>query len=163
MAYALILTHPGVPCVVWNHYFTFSESGSKESTYPYSGISASSTYYASNTVSGTSKSLREHIDYLIELRKRLGIEYDSVIDTTGTTSSCYVSKITGLNGELLVQIGNISTPSEVGYSGNNPIYTGTNFAIWEKGVNGTGEIVILETMTIKATSSSGWIDDSRNF
>lgn len=160
LAYALILTHPGVPCVAWNHYFTFSESGSKESTYPYSGISASSTFYASNTVLGTSKSLREHIDYLIELRKRLGIEYDSVIDTTGTTSSCYVSKITGLNGELLVQIGSVSAPTETGYSGNNPIYCGTNFAIWEKGVNGTGEIVIPETLTIKATSSSDWIDDA---
>ena len=41
--YALILTHPGVPCVSWSHYFTFSEGGNGDTTYPYSGLGASYT------------------------------------------------------------------------------------------------------------------------
>lgn len=81
LAYALILTHPGVPCVAWSHYFTFTEGGNGDTTYPNSGISAAGTYVGGSTVAGTSNTLRQHIDYLIGLRKELGIEYDSERET----------------------------------------------------------------------------------
>ena len=128
-AYAFILTHPGYPCVAWQHYFTFAESGEKVDPDQYIG---------GNTVPGTENTYRQHIDYLIDLRQRIGIEYDDVVDVVGKSSNYYAGKITGLNGEIVVVIGNGYTPSGEGYAGNNPIYAGTNFAIWEKGVNGSG-------------------------
>lgn len=134
--YALILTHPGVPCVAWSHYFTFAEGGNGDTTYPYSGLGAAQSYLAGNTVAGTEKTLREHIDYLIQLRKETGIEYDSVRTTLKADSSVYAAEITGTNGSLIVSIGGSYTPSADGYAGNNPIYGGTNFKIWKKGVNG---------------------------
>lgn len=134
--YALILTHPGVPCVSWSHYFTFNEGGNGNTTYPYSGLGAAQSYLAGNTVAGTEKTLREHIDYLIQLRKETGIEYDSVRTTLKADSSVYAAEITGTNGSLIVSIGGSYTPSADGYAGNNPIYGGTNFKIWKKGVNG---------------------------
>ena len=134
--YALILTHPGVPCVSWSHYFTFNEGGNGDTTYPYSGLGAAQSYLAGNTVAGTEKTLREHIDYLIQLRKETGIEYDSVRTTLKAESSVYAAEITGTNGSLIVSIGGSYTPSADGYAGNNPIYGGTNFKIWKKGVNG---------------------------
>lgn len=134
--YALILTHPGVPCVSWSHYFTFAEGGNGDTTYPYSGLGAAQSYLAGNIVAGTEKTLREHIDYLIQLRKETGIEYDSVRTTLKADSSVYAAEITGTNGSLIVSIGGSYTPDGDGYAGNNPIYGGTNFKIWKKGVNG---------------------------
>lgn len=134
--YALILTHPGVPCVAWSHYFTFAEGGNGDTTYPYSGLGAAQSYLAGNTVAGTEKTLREHIDYLIQLRKEIGIEYDSVRTTLKADSSVYAAEITGTNGSLIVSIGGSYKPDGDGYAGNNPIYGGTNFKIWKKGVNG---------------------------
>ena len=130
-AYAFILTHPGYPCVAWQHYFTYVESGS---------IVDYQQYIGGSTVPGTSNTYREHIDYLIDLRNRVGIEYDDKVVTTGTTSSCYVGEIVGNNGTLLVKIGNVTAATGTGYAGNNPIYSGTNFAIWEKNVDGDASL-----------------------
>ncbi|WP_294429652.1 chitobiase/beta-hexosaminidase C-terminal domain-containing protein [uncultured Treponema sp.] len=129
VAYALILTHPGVPCVAWNHYFTFAESGSLSSTYPYSGMLSDNTYYASNTVAGTSNSLRQHIDKLIQLRKDMGIEYDSIRTTVDASNGYYVAEIKGTNGNLLVMIGSGWSKTS-SYSGYEEYYSGTNFKIW---------------------------------
>ncbi|MEE0878353.1 MAG: chitobiase/beta-hexosaminidase C-terminal domain-containing protein [Treponemataceae bacterium] len=126
-AYAFILTHPGYPCVAWQHYFTYAESGSIVDSYQYIG---------GNTVPGTDNTYRKHIDYLIELRNRIGIEYDDTVKTDGTSNSCYIGEIIGNNGTLLVKIGNVTAATGEGYAGNDPIYSGTNFAIWEKGVDG---------------------------
>ena len=120
-AYAFILTHPGYPCVAWQHYFTYAESGS---------IVDSQQYIGGNTVPGTSNTYRKHIDYLIDLRKDVGIEYDDKVSTSGTSSSCYVGEIIGNNGSLLVMIGNVTTPTREEYKGKQPIYSGTNFAIY---------------------------------
>ena len=128
-AYAFILTHPGYPCVAWQHYFTFAESGSKVD---------GSQYIGGNMVPGTENTYRQHIDYLIDLRQRIGIEYDDTVQVLGTSNNYYAGKIAGLNGEIVVVIGNGYTLSGEGYEGNNPIYAGTNFTIWEKGVNGSG-------------------------
>ena len=130
-AYTYILTHPGMPCVASQHYF--AEEGWQ--------------YRGGEKVSGTDKTMKEHIDYLIQLRKDLGIEYDDIVDTEGTTSTCYVGKIEGNNGTILIKIGDITAPTETGYDGNNPIYAGKNFAIWQKNVNGSDSIVKFLTFT----------------
>ena len=133
LAYALILTHPGVPCVAWSHYFTFAEGGNGDTTYPHSGISAAGTYVGGSTVAGTSNTLRQHIDYLIGLRKELGIEYDSERETKKADSSGYAAEITGTNGSLIVLIGTGYTPSDFEYE---EVYSGTNFKIWKKDGSG---------------------------
>ena len=133
LAYALILTHPGVPCVAWSHYFTFAEGGNGDTTYPYSSISAAGTYVGGSNVAGTSNTLRQHIDYLIGLRKELGIEYDSERETKKADSSGYAAEITGTNGSLIVLIGTGYTPSDSEYE---EVYSGTNFKIWKKDGSG---------------------------
>ena len=119
-AYAFILTHPGYPCVAWQHYFTDAQSGGY----------GDSQYIGGSTVPGTSNTYRKHIDYLIDLRNDVGIEYDDKVSTSGTSSSCYVGEIIGNNGSLLVMIGNVTTPTREEYKGKQPIYSGTNFAIY---------------------------------
>lgn len=133
LAYALILTHPGVPCVAWSHYFTFAEGGNGDTTYPYSSISAAGTYVGGSNVAGTSNTLRQHIDYLIGLRKELGIEYDSERETKKADSSGYAAEITGTNGSLIVLIGSGYTPSDSEYE---EVYSGTSFKIWKKDGSG---------------------------
>lgn len=133
LAYALILTHPGVPCVAWSHYFTFAEGGNGDTTYPYSSISAAGTYVGGSNVAGTSNTLRQHIDYLIGLRKELGIEYDSERETKKADSSGYAAEITGTNGSLIVLIGTGYTPSDSEYE---EVYSGTSFKIWKKDGSG---------------------------
>ncbi len=121
-AYALILTHPGYPCVAWQHYFTYAESGSN-------GTDSGAQYQAGNTVNGTSNTLRQHIDELIELRKNLGIEYDSTRTTIAAESGYYVAKVEGTNGNLIVEIGSGWSKSST-YSDYEEYYSGTNFTIW---------------------------------
>lgn len=155
-AYAFILTHPGYPCVAWQHYFTYAESGSYDSEY-YSKIKASTTYIASNKVPGTDKTYRQHIDYLIDLRKDVGIEYDDKVSTSGTSSSCYVGEIIGNNGSLLVMIGNVTTPTREEYKGKQPIYSGTNFAIYRGNATELPEDDNSgESFTLKFTNKDGW-------
>lgn len=147
-AYTLILTHPGVPCVAWQHYFTYGQSDN--------GYSAGqSQYIGGSTVPGTSMTYREHIDYLIKLRKSVGIEYDSKWEKVSATGSQYVARITGTNGELTVSIGSAWNPSGDGYAGNGAVYSGTNFAVYQKGVNGKGNTGTGGTGTGGEVSVSG--------
>ena len=120
-AYAFILTHPGMPCVANQHYFA-------EDHWQYRG---------GNVVQGTTKTMKQHIDYLIDLRHTLGIEYDDTVTVLAKTKTNYVAKIAGTNGEIIVKIGGDKySPTGTGYAGNYPIYSGTNFAIWQKGQTG---------------------------
>lgn len=128
-AYAFILTHPGFPCVAWQHYFTAAESGH----------AGDLQYIGDTTVPGTSKTYRQHIDYLIDLRKTCGIEYDSPLEVLKAENSVYAAKITGKSGELVVVIGTegVYAPSGPGYDGKHAVYGGENFTIWQKGTDGT--------------------------
>jgi alpha-amylase len=120
-AYAFILTHPGMPCVANQHYFA-------EDHWQYRG---------GNVVQGTTKTMKQHIDYLIDLRHTLGIEYDDTVTVLAKTKTNYVAKIAGTKGEIIVKIGGDKySPTGTGYAGNYPIYAGTNFAIWQKGQTG---------------------------
>lgn len=118
-AYAFILTHPGMPCVAWQHYF--SGNGSQ--------------YLGDTIVPGTSLTYRQHIDYLINLRKAVGIEFDSPIEILEASDNCYAARISGKqegSGELVVVIGDGYTPTMEGYVGVKPVYYGSDFRIWRK-------------------------------
>ena len=119
------MTHPGFPCVAWQHYFSEDKDFR-------AGIQKWQ-YRGSEIISGTDKTFREHIDYLINLRKTIGIEYDDKAQILEALPTNYVAKITGTAGEIIVKIGcDFWRPTGDGYAGNYPIYSGTNFAIWQK-------------------------------
>lgn len=144
VAYTFILTHPGYPCVAWQHYFTDDDTNSG-SHWQYRG---------GEIVSGTDKTFQEHIKYLIELRKEVGIEYDSKMEIVNQLRTLYVAKITGTKGKITVAIGgDYWEPNGDGYAGNFPIYQGTNFKIWQKNKRG----IESKEVNITVTSSSNWI------
>lgn len=149
-AYSFILTHPGFPCVAWQHYFTAAESGH----------AGDLQYIGDTTVPGTSKTYRQHIDYLIDLRKTCGIEYDSPLEVLKAENSVYAAKITGKSGELVVVIGTegVYAPSGIGYDNNHAVYGGTNFTIWHKGEDGTYGAGTEKTYTV--TNMPNWWGDA---
>lgn len=113
-AYAFILTHPGYPCVAWQHYFTGSGD----------------QYKGSMSISGTSNNLKSHIDQLISLRKSSGVGYDSSITVANASSTLYAAYITGTNNTVAVKIGGDSWTPTGNYT---LVYSGTNFSIWTSG------------------------------
>ena len=140
VAYAYILTHPGMPCVASQHYF--AEDGWQ--------------YRGAETVPGTTKTMKEHIDYLIQLRQDLGIEYDDTVTVLASSKTNYVAKIAGTSGEIIVKIGGDAyTPTGTGYTGNYPIYSGTNFAIWQKGNAGVEPVKIKVVLSATKDVGSG--------
>lgn len=153
-AYAFILTHPGFPCVAWQHYFTATESGHAGDT----------QYIGDTTVPGTSKKYKEHIDYLMQLRKDNGIGYDSKLEVLKAENSVYAAKITGTSGELVVVIGadGVYAPSGEGYDSKHAVYGGTNFTIWHKGTDGTYGAGTPVTYTVPVTEGNGMHNDWGN-
>lgn len=155
VAYAYILTHPGMPCVASQHYF--AEDGWQ--------------YRGAETVPGTTKTMKEHIDYLIQLRQDLGIEYDDTVTVLASSKTNYVAKIVGTKGEIIVKIGGDAyTPTGTGYTENYPIYSGTNFAIWQKGNAGVEPVKIkIELSATKDVGSgnavyfTGAFDEAENW
>ena len=118
-AYAFILTHPGFPCVAWQHYFTGSGS----------------QYIGGKNVYGTSNTTKQHIDKIISIRKSNGICYDSSISVLKSSRTLYAAKITGTKGSLIVKIGGDSySPSDSSYS---VVYSGTNFCVWSNNNSGS--------------------------
>ena len=111
-AYVYILTHPGIPCVAWQHYF---------------GVVSDSL--ASRRVGGTTLKLHDHIQYLISLRKALGITNVSAISVSDKSSSTYTARITGTKGEVVVSIGSSLSGCPNGFDTK---YSGTNFRIHVK-------------------------------
>jgi alpha-amylase len=138
-AYAYLLTHPGYPCVAWQHYFTGSGS----------------QYKANNSVQGTGYNLRQHIDHLIKLRKDMGIGYDSAIEVWKAEQNIYVAKITGTKGTVIVKIGGQDYNPGSGYTDN---YSGVNFAIWTSSSSSTGTSTGTTTTssTVKFTNNMNW-------
>ena len=154
-AYTLILTHPGMPCVAWQHYFTAAESlasaRSNESTDQYIG---------GKTVPGTGLTYHQLIDRLIAIRKSAGITTTSAVNVIETTNAegnkHYVARVTGTTGELIVKIGGGPyTPSESGYAGNLPVAVGTNFAVWEKNKT-IADYETLSTVEMYFYNSDNW-------
>lgn len=126
-AYAFILTHPGYPCVAWQHYFTAAES------YDTTVSGNASQYIGGNTVPGTSLTYREFIYSLIKLRAEVGITDSSIVSVWDETdSSMYLAQVTGTNGTLVVNIG---ASYDMSANANAASYklaaSGTNFKIWK--------------------------------
>ena len=126
-AYAFILTHPGYPCVAWQHYFTAAES------YDTTISVNASQYIGGNTVPGTSLTYREFIYSLIKLRAEVGITDSSIVSVWDETdSSMYLAQVTGTNGTLVVNIG---AEYDMSANANAASYklaaSGTNFKIWK--------------------------------
>lgn len=121
-AYAFILTHPGYPCVAWQHYFTSSESDDSAN---------SSQYIGGNTVPGTSLTYKQFIYNLIELRSNAGITETSTVtvNTSETSSSRYLAEVSGTEKTLLVCIGSDYSADTTEWESE---YQGTNFHIWSK-------------------------------
>ena len=144
-AYAFILTHPGYPCVAWQHYFTDAQSGNH----------SESQYIGGSTVPGTSKTYKDHIDYLINLRKTCGISYDSTITNLVSSSSGYAALIDGSEKDVIVSIGASYTPTQENFSGNNPVYSGTNFQIYVEGESGDTPTVTRYKLSLIEDVGSG--------
>ncbi|MCR5495911.1 MAG: hypothetical protein K6F15_09770 [Treponema sp.] len=127
-AYALILTHPGVPCVAWQHYFTAEES------YDTTISGNTSQYIGGNTVPGTSLTYRNFISGLISLRSEMGITSSSTITVWDeTSSSMYLAAVSGTKGSLVVNLGSTYDMSSNSDSSSYTLaYSGTNFNIWKK-------------------------------
>lgn len=136
-AYAYLLTHPGYPCVAWQHYFTGSGS----------------QYKANNSVQGTGYNLRQHIDHLIKLRKDMGIGYDSAIEVWKAEQNIYVAKITGTKGTVIVKIGGQDYNPGSGYTDN---YSGVNFAIWTKSSSSSSSGTTTTSTSVKFTNNKNW-------
>lgn len=133
-AYAFILTHPGYPCVAWQHYFT----------------GTGNQYKAGNTVHGTNYNLRQHIDKLIEIRKDCGICYDSPVQVLNSSRYLYAAKISGEEYDVIVKIGGENYSPDAGYS---LVYSGTNFAVW-KNTSGGGTTPVLPDANYRLVSAA---------
>ena len=105
--YAYILTHPGVPCVYWKHYFDWGSD------------------------------LQNKIKALINARKVAGINAGSKIDfqENAKYSGIYAARVTGRNGELYVRVGGSDQqwqPSASGYSDYREYAQGAGWKVWVK-------------------------------
>lgn len=121
-AYAFILTHPGYPCVAWQHYFSASESDDSKN---------SSQYFGDKTVPGTSLSYKQLILNLISLRADAGITETSSVSVNAdkTSSSRYLAEVSGNKKTLLVCIGSDYSADESEWKSE---LQGTDFHIWSK-------------------------------
>lgn len=126
-AYAFILTHPGYPCVAWQHYFTAEES------YDTTISGNASQYIGGNNVPGTSLTYHQFIYSLIKLRAELGISESSTVSVwSETSSSMYLAEVTGSNGKVVVNIGAAYDMSSNQNASNYELaFSGTNFNIWK--------------------------------
>ena len=103
--YAYILTHPGVPCVYWKHYFEWG------------------------------KDLHDKIQALINARKVAGVNAASalLLQNNARQKGIYAARVQGKKGDLYVRIGGADTdwqPSSSGYKSYREYAQGTNWKVW---------------------------------
>ncbi len=106
-AYALILTHPGVPCVYWKHYFEWGAG------------------------------LQSKIKALINARKIAGVNSGSAVDLQNNArqEGVYAARIAGARGDLYVRIGGNDDqwqPGLSGYSDYREYAAGDGWKVWVK-------------------------------
>ncbi|MCH2176163.1 MAG: alpha-amylase family glycosyl hydrolase [Lentisphaeria bacterium] len=106
MAYAYILSHPGLPSVFWKHYFDWGEQ------------------------------LQDTIDDLIQARKRAGVHAESKVhfQNNAKERGVYAAAIEGDNNKmLLIRIGGTDTqwhPEHSGYMDCRLMARGENWKVW---------------------------------
>jgi alpha-amylase len=106
-AYAQILTHPGVPCVYWKHYFEWGQD------------------------------LQNKIKALINARKVAGVHAGSALylQDNARSAGVYAARVDGLHGQLYVRIGGSDAqwqPSFSGYSDYREYAQGAGWKVWVK-------------------------------
>lgn len=107
-AYAYILTHPGIPCVFWKHYFDWGDT------------------------------LRERIKALINARKVAGVHSGSAlhVQENARQKSIYAAMVEGRDGrQLYVRIGGSDSdwqPFFSNYDGYREYAQGTGWKVWVK-------------------------------
>ncbi|HMF62445.1 MAG TPA: alpha-amylase C-terminal beta-sheet domain-containing protein, partial [Edaphobacter sp.] len=106
-AYALILTHPGIPCVYWKHYFDWGQD------------------------------LQNKIKALINARKAAGVTSGSAIDLQDNAKQAgiYAARIAGTHGDLYVRVGgddNQWQPSTSGFADYREYAEGSGWKVWVK-------------------------------
>ncbi len=104
-AYAYILTHPGVPCVFWKHYFDWGER------------------------------LRERIKALINARKVAGVHAGSTlhVQNNAKDKGVYAARIVGSKGDLYVRVGGTDNdwqPSSSNYRDYREYAGGEGWKVW---------------------------------
>lgn len=104
-AYAYILTHPGVPCVYWKHYFEWGAD------------------------------LHDKIQVLINARKVAGVHAGSALhlQNNARQKGVYAAMVQGKRGELYVRIGGSDAdwqPSDSHYKDYREYAHGTNWKVW---------------------------------
>lgn len=105
-AYAYILTHPGIPCVYWKHYFQWNDNG-----------------------------LPAAIKALINARKVAGVHSGSQIYTQDNArkAGVYAAKIVGTKADICVRIGGDDNQWSVktsNYEGYKVIAKGNGWKVW---------------------------------
>lgn len=104
-AYAQILTHPGVPCVYWKHYFDWGAD------------------------------LQNKIRALINARKVAGVNAGSAVhlQDNARAKGVYAAEVDGSHGALYVRIGGSDgdwQPSSSGYGGYQQYAEGAGWKVW---------------------------------
>ena len=106
-AYAYILTHPGVPCVYWKHYFDWGSD------------------------------LTSKIRALINARKVAGVTSGGVVSPqrNARDKGVYAATVAGSKGLLFVRVGGSDgdwNPSASGYADYREYAFGVNWKVWIK-------------------------------
>jgi alpha-amylase len=113
-AYAYILTHPGVPCVYWKHYFDW-------------GLR-----------------LRERIKALVNARKGAGVHGGSTlyVQNNAKGKGVYAARVVGSRGDLYVRVGGGDAdwqPSSSNYQNYREYAWGDGWKVWV-GIPGNPEV-----------------------
>ncbi len=104
-AYAYILTHPGVPCVYWKHYFDWGPD------------------------------LRNKIRALVNARKVAGVHSGSELQMQdhARARGVYAARVSGRSGDLFVRVGGSDAdwqPSDSGFADYREYATGAGWRVW---------------------------------
>jgi alpha-amylase len=104
-AYAIVLTHPGVPCVYWKHYFEWGQD------------------------------LQNKIKALINARKVAGVNSGSSVDLQDNArqAGIYAARVHGTHGDLYVRVGGDDTqwqPSNSGFTDYREYAAGSGWKVW---------------------------------
>ncbi|GIL50540.1 hypothetical protein Vafri_6713 [Volvox africanus] len=112
LGYAYILTHPGIPCLFWDHLFAWGEG------------------------------LRREIFALTALRRRLGLAADSPLKVLAADKDLYVARVDGRSGSVVLKLGprydmgSLLPRREDGWA---MTLSGRDWAVWERPAAPAGE------------------------
>lgn len=119
-AYALILTHPGYPCIAWYHYFSADDCIQDTNKTQYIG---------GETVPGSTLTYKNFIKELVQLRAALKITDLSKVDVIQADTTRYSAEVKGDTGTAYVVIG---TALESAPAGFTAVVSGTGFQVFKK-------------------------------